>query len=100
VAQAETAFRPVLAIHQTDAGANADLGVIAMRRKQWKTALNELQTAEMPVPSGAGIRVNIGLVYFRQSDFRDAIRPFESVIHDDPSSAQARYPLGLCYYFD
>lgn len=84
LAQAETAFRRVLAIHQNDAGAHADLGVIAIRRKQWKTALDELQIAERLAPNIVGIRVNIGLVYFRQSDFHYAVGPFQSVIRDDP----------------
>jgi tetratricopeptide (TPR) repeat protein len=98
--QAEASFRRVLAIHTNDAGAHANLGVIAMRRKQWKTALNELQSAKKLAPGLVGIRVNIGLVYFRQNDFRNAIPSFESVVHDDPASPQARYLLGLCYYFD
>jgi hypothetical protein len=46
--QAEAVFRRVLAIHENDAGARANLGVIAMRRKQWKDALNELQSACSP----------------------------------------------------
>jgi tetratricopeptide (TPR) repeat protein len=98
--QAEAAFRRILAIHTNDAGAHANLGVISMRRKQWKTALNELESAKRLAPGIPGIRVNIGLVYFRQNDFRKAIPSFESVVHDDPASAQARYLLGLCYYFD
>jgi Flp pilus assembly protein TadD len=32
---AEKAFRKVLAMHPQDAGAYVNLGVIAMRRKQW-----------------------------------------------------------------
>jgi tetratricopeptide (TPR) repeat protein len=98
--QAEAAFRQVLTIHASDVGAHANLGVIAMRRKKWRTALNELRSAEKLAPGIVGIRVNIGLVYFRQNDFRNAIPLFESVVHDDSSSAQARYLLGLCYYFD
>jgi tetratricopeptide (TPR) repeat protein len=97
--QAEAAFRAVLAIHPDDAGAHGNLGVIAMRRKQWKTALSELRAAEKLAPANVGIRLNIGLVYFRQNDFRAAILPFESVLHAEPESAQARYLLGLCYFF-
>jgi tetratricopeptide (TPR) repeat protein len=99
LAQAEAAFRRVLAIHAADAGAHGNLGVIAMRRKQWKSALNELQSAEKLAPDNLGIRLNIGLVYFRQSDFQSAIPPFEFVLHQDPGSAQARHLLGLCYFF-
>jgi tetratricopeptide (TPR) repeat protein len=98
--QAEAAFRRVLTIHTNDAGAHANLGVIAMRRRQWTAALGELESAKRLAPGIVGIRVNIGLVYFRQNDFHKAIPSFESVVHDDPTSAQARYLLGLCYYFD
>ena len=98
--QAEAAFRQVLAIRTNDAGAHANLGVIAMRRKQWNTALSELESAKKLAPGIVGIRVNIGLAYFRQNDFHSAIPSFESAVHDDPASGQARYLLGLCYYFD
>src|SRR5580704_10439243 len=76
LAQAEAAFRGVLAIHPNDVGAHGNLGVIAMRRKQWKTALSELRSAEKLAPANVGIRLNIGLAYFRQNDFRAAIPPF------------------------
>lgn len=99
LAQAEAAFRRVLSINANDAGAHGNLGVIAMRRKQWKSALNELHAAEKLAPDNASIRLNIGLAYFRQNDFQAAIPPFESVVRDDPASAQARHLLGLCYFF-
>ena len=98
--QAEAAFRRVLSINPNDAAAHGNLGVIAMKRKEWKTALGELHAAEKLAPNNAGIRLNIGLAYFRQNDFRDAIPAFESVVHDISDSSQARYLLGLCYYFE
>ncbi len=64
------------------AGAYANLGVIAMRRKQWPQALERLRKAEHLAPQVAGIRLNIGLVYYRQNDFQGAIAPFESVVRD------------------
>ncbi len=97
---AEHAFRQVLAIDPGVAGAYANLGVIAMRRKQWPQALQMLRKAEKLAPDMAGIRLNIGLAYFRQNDFARAIRPFESVVKQSPDSYQARYLLGLCYFFN
>jgi tetratricopeptide (TPR) repeat protein len=97
---AEHAFQQVLSIDPGVAGAYANLGVIAMRRKQWPQALQMLRKAEKLAPDIAGIRLNIGLAYFRQNDFARAIRPFESVVKQSPDSYQARYLLGLCYFFN
>jgi len=96
---AEKAFREVLARSPRDPGANANLGVVYMRRKEWSAALRYLRRAEKLAPSVTGIRLNIGLAYYRQNDFRSAIAPFASVVRDEPNSAQARYLLGLCYFF-
>jgi Tfp pilus assembly protein PilF len=99
LAEAEAAFRQVVAAQANDPGAHANLGVIYMRRKQWKNALVELRTAEKLAPTVAGVRLNIGLVYYRQNEFRAAIPLFESVVRDLPGSTQASYLLGLCYLF-
>ncbi|MGH9638297.1 MAG: tetratricopeptide repeat protein, partial [Candidatus Angelobacter sp.] len=97
---AERSFRGVLALDPQAAGAYANLGVIAMRRKQWPLALEMLRKAEHLLPQVPGIRLNVGLVYYRQNNFRSAITPFESVVRDVPDSYQARYLLGLCYFFN
>jgi len=98
LAGAERAFQGVVTIDPQAAGAYANLGVIAMRRKQWRHALQALQHAEQLAPQIPGIRLNIGLVYYRQNDFRSAVAPFESVVRE-ADSYQARYLLGLCYFF-
>lgn len=96
---AEQDFRKVVAADPQLAGAYANLGVIAMRRRQWNQALTLLKHAERLAPSVAGIRLNVGLVYFRQNNFAAAIEPFASVVKEQPESSQARYLLGLCYFF-
>lgn len=96
---AEASFQQVLASQANDPGAHANLGVIYMRRKQWKSALAELRMAERLAPTVAGVRLNIGLVYYRQNEFGSAIPLFESVVRDMPGSTQASYLLGLCYLF-
>jgi len=93
-------FQQVVAIDPSVAGAYANLGVIAMRRKQWPKALEMLHKAEKLAPEIAGIRLNIGLVYFRQNQFERAIAPLESVVKQAPDSYQANYLLGLCYFFN
>src|SRR5260370_15384181 len=96
---AEAAFQKVLAADPRSAGAYSNLGVIAMRRKDWDQALKLLQKAQKLQPHMAGIRLNIGLVEYRRGDYTNAIAPLESVVRDQPDSQQAHYLLGLCELF-
>ncbi|HKT46137.1 MAG TPA: tetratricopeptide repeat protein, partial [Candidatus Acidoferrales bacterium] len=74
----------------------ANLGVVAMRRKQWDSALSFLRKAEQLDPKMSGIRLNIALVQFHRADYTAAIPPLRTVLRDEPQSEQARYLLGLC----
>lgn len=96
---AEKAFHQVLQLAPSDVGARVNLGVVDMRRRKWKQALEHLYQAEKLAPQITGIRLNIGLAYYREADYKNAIPPFESVLHDQPQSSQARHLLGLCYFF-
>src|SRR6267378_5155602 len=96
---AEVAFRRVLAADPRAGGAYANLGVIAMRRKEWNQAITLLQKAEKLEPKVAGIRLNIGLVEYQRGNYAAAIAPLASVVRDQPDSQQARYLLGLCQVF-
>jgi tetratricopeptide (TPR) repeat protein len=93
---AEAAFRQVLSVDPRGGSAYANLGVIAMRRKEWGRAIALLRRAEKLEPKVAGIRLNIGLVEYRRGNYAAAIAPFTSVLRDQPDSQQARYLLGLC----
>ena len=99
LATAEAAFRRVLLVDPQSGAAYANLGVIAMRRKDWDHALALLQKAEKLEPKMTGIRLNIGLVKYRRGDYAGAVSPLSSVVRDQPDSQQARYLLGLCYVF-
>ena len=96
---AEQAFRKVLAADPTAGAAYANLGVIAMRRKNWHEAFKDLKKAEKLAPRMAGVRLNMGLVEFRRGNYAEAIAPLQSVLRDEPRSAQARYLLGMCLVF-
>jgi len=96
---AEEAFRQVLAADPESAGAYANLGVVAMRRKEWDRALTLLRKAAKLAPQLSGIRLNIGLVKYRRGDYSAAIPDFASVVQDQPDSEQARYLLGMCDLF-
>ena len=94
---AERSFLKAAAIAPKDLRAHVNLGVVYMRQKNWKRALEELRTSEKLAPRIPGIRFNIGLAYYRQGQYREAIAPFESVVRDQADWRQARQLLGLCY---
>lgn len=96
---AETAFRQVIAIDANAGAAYSNLGVIAMRRKEWDRAIALLRKAERLEPKMTGIRLNIGLVEYRRGNYAAAIAPLSSVLRDQPDSQQARHLLGLCQVF-
>jgi tetratricopeptide (TPR) repeat protein len=97
LAEAEQNFLKITAIKPQDLRAHVNLGVIYMRQKNWKRALEELRTAEKIAPRIPGIRFNIALVYYRQRDYHQAIAPFESVLRDQPDWPRAKQLLGICY---
>lgn len=99
LSEAELSFRAVIAADPRAGSAYANLGVIAMRRKEWDHALNQLQKAAALEPQMSGIRLNIGLVQFRRANYAAAIAPLSTVLRDQPDSRQARYLLGLCQVF-
>ena len=96
---AEAAFRKVLVADPQAGSAYANLGVIAMRRKDWGRAILLLRKAEKLEPKMAGIRLNLGIVEYRRGNYAAAIAPLSSVLRDQPDSQQARYLLGLCQVF-
>jgi tetratricopeptide (TPR) repeat protein len=96
---AEKNFSAVIVLDPRSGSAYANLGVIAMRRKQWDHALALLQKAHKLEPQMSGIELNIGLVQFRRANYAAAVEPLSSVVRDQPDSQQARYLLGLCQVF-
>ena len=96
---AEVAFRKVLVVDPQAGSAYANLGVIAIRRKNWDHAITLLHKAEKLEPKMAGIRLNIGIVEYRRGNYAAAIAPLSTVLRDQPDSQQARYLLGLCQVF-
>ena len=99
LSEAEKAFRQVIALDPGAGAAYSNLGVVAMRRKEWDRAIAFLRQAEKLKPRMSGIRLNIGLVEYRRGNYAAAIAPLASVLRDQPDSQQARYLLGLCQVF-
>jgi tetratricopeptide (TPR) repeat protein len=99
LAAAEKNFQAVIAADPHAGSAYTNLGVVAMRRKQWDRALTLFQKAHQLEPTMFGVELNIGLVQFRRANYAAAIEPFSDVVRDQPDSQQARYLLGLCQIF-
>lgn len=97
--QAEKDFKGVLRLDPSSAAAYTNLGVIAMRQKQWAIALEQLHKAQHFDPSMAGVRLNVGLVYYRMNDFPAAARAFAFLLASEPGSAQGHYLYGLSSFF-
>src|SRR3954462_10703275 len=76
LAQAEADFRTVLSIDPNSTAAYANLGVVYMRQKHWKSALAMLEKAEQLSPGVPGIKLNIGWEFNRKKNFRKPFRPF------------------------
>src|SRR3974390_187336 len=72
---AEAAFHRVLALDPQSGAAYANLGVVAMRRKNWGEALKYLQRAQRLSPQMTGIRLNIGLTEFRSGNYKTGNLP-------------------------
>ena len=96
---AQAAFRRVVALDPRSGAAYSNLGVIAMRRKEWDKAITLLHKAEALEPKMVGIRLNIGLAEFRRGNYAAAVAPLASFLREQPDSEQARYLLGMCQVF-
>src|SRR5437867_9473757 len=72
---AEAAFRQVLLVDPRAGSAYANLGVIAMRRKEWDRAIALLRKAEKLVTKMAGVRLKLGLVEYKCVHYAEAIAP-------------------------
>jgi len=96
---ADAAFRKVIVLDPRSGAAYSNLGVIAMRRKEWDQAITLLRKAETLEPKMSGIRLNIGLAEYRRGNYAAAIAPLASVVREEPSLQQARYLLGMCQVF-
>lgn len=97
--QAAAAFRQVIRLDRSNAGAFANLGVAEMRKEHWREALADLERARALAPGVSGIGLNIGLVYYLQGKYDEAIPAFVPVVAANPTVAQPRYLLGLCYFY-
>src|SRR5258705_4175602 len=93
---AEANFREVASRDPKSAAAYANLGVVAMRRKDWDHALALLKKAERLEPRMAGVRLNIGFVKYPSGGYFGAHAPLASVGRDQPGCPPARDLPGQC----
>src|SRR2546427_10204691 len=83
---AEAAFRQVLSVDPRAGSAYANLGVIAMRRKDWDRAIALLRKAERLEPKTEGLPLKIALVEYQRGNYALRSRPVSSVLREQPYS--------------
>ncbi len=86
-AEAETAWRSILASHPNSAEACAHLGFLEARQEHYKQAILLYRKALALDPSMPGLRLNLGLALFKGGELKEAIQVFEPLLKSEPPSS-------------
>ena len=98
---AEKGFREVLRRDPASVPAHANLGVVYMRTRRYREALDAFTQASRLAPEVAGIHLNLGLASLQLAEFKHAAGHFERAAELNPGDTRTRYLLGLsCYMAD
>ncbi len=87
IAEAETAWRSILAAHPNDAEACAHLGFLEARQENYKQAIPLYRNALALDPSMPGLRLNLGLALFKGGELKESIQVFEPLLKSEPPSS-------------
>ena len=87
IAEAETAWRSILAAHPNNAEACAHLGFLEARQEHYKQAVPLYRKALALDPSMPGLRLNLGLALFKGGELKEAIQVFEPLLKSEPPSS-------------
>jgi tetratricopeptide (TPR) repeat protein len=87
IAEAETAWRAILAAHPNNAEACAHLGFLEARQEHYKQAVPLYRKALALDPSMPGLRLNLGLALFKGGELKEAIQVFEPLLKSQPPSS-------------
>lgn len=90
-AEAESAWRSVLAAHPNSPDAYANLGLLEARQERYQQAIPLYRKALVLNPRMPGLEMNLGLALFKAGELKDAVRIFNKLLTtESPSSAEAR----------
>jgi tetratricopeptide (TPR) repeat protein len=95
-AQAEAAYRQILARHPDHPEALHLLGLLAVDCQRDDVAIELIQRAAARAPAHAAYHQSLGGVYLRLRRFGEAIACFQRVIALTPELAEAHCGLGIC----
>jgi tetratricopeptide (TPR) repeat protein len=87
IAEAEAAWRSILATHPNSAEACAHLGFLEARQEHYKQAVPLYRKALALDPSMPGLRLNLGLALFKGGELKQAIQVFEPLLKSEPPSS-------------
>ncbi len=93
LAEAETAWRDVLSIHQSDAEAYAHLGLLEARQEHYKEAISLYRKALAINPAMPGLRLDLGLAQFKSGELKEAIQTFTPLLKSEPPGSQEELRL-------
>ncbi|MFP5204466.1 MAG: tetratricopeptide repeat protein [Acidobacteriota bacterium] len=100
--QAEVAWREVLKLHPSDAGAYAHLGLLAARRQHYADAIAFYRKALAIRPAMPEVRLDLGLAQFKSGDLKAAAQTFgpllKSAPPQSPQAMRLNALVGMAYY--
>ena len=97
LADAEKAFRALLARYPNEPSLHGGLGMVFSRMKRFGEAVHEFERVLELKPGDLRAHGNLAVTYLRLDDQEKAIEQFEQVTRLDPGRASAFYNLGLLY---
>jgi len=86
-AEAEAAWRQILAADSKNAEANAHCGVLEARHGNLTAAIPFYKAALQTNPGMRAIRQNLGLAYFKSSQLKEAVAIFEDLRQSAPAGS-------------
>ncbi len=101
-AEAEAAWRAILAVHPKDAEACAHLGFLESHQEHYKDAVVFYRKAMALNPTMPGLRLNLGLSLFKAGELKASIETFEPLLKTEPAGSPGALRLktliGLAHY--
>jgi tetratricopeptide (TPR) repeat protein len=97
-AEAEQAWRAIVAAHPHNAEALAHIGLMEARQEHYAEAARFYRRALAMNPAFPGLQMNLGLALFKGDQFKEAILPFASELRKHPGDQRLTILLGMAHY--
>jgi tetratricopeptide (TPR) repeat protein len=97
-AEAEQAWKAILAGNPHNAEALAHIGLMESRQEHYADAVRFYRRALAINPALPGLQMNLGLALFKDNQFREAILPFAAELRKHPGDQRLTILLGMAHY--